>query len=126
MAGAPAAAADNAFPPQVERAGRTMTTNNGDWFPTPPGYRYAWFRCTGALTTSCTQIPGAAARSYILRTADIGYRIRSRVSDSSGGDPTYSSNQVGPIVAAPPKSTAAPRVTGTTVSGSTLRAAAGT
>ena len=111
MLGAPTAMAANVVPPQVDRSGRTLASGTGEWFPPPSGYLYAWYRCTGVLTTSCSPVAGANASTYVLRTADIGYRIRSRVSDSSGGDPTFS-NAEGPITAAPPMNTVAPSVTG--------------
>jgi hypothetical protein len=117
MVGASAATADNAFPPDVNRTpgSRTVTSSTGDWVPEPDGYTYSWYRCTSPLPSDCTQqIPGATGPAYVLRTADIGFRIRSRVAASSGDpDPTFSATAEGPIVAAPPKNTVAPRVTGT-------------
>lgn len=127
-AGAPAAHAANVVPPEVDResGSRTVTTDTGRWIPPTSGYRYAWYRCTSLLPASCTQpIAGAAGPSYVLRTADIGFYIRSRVSDAAGEDPTFSRNAEGPIRAAPPVNTTAPRVSGTARSGRSLTATAG-
>lgn len=123
MAAAPAALATtptNSGPPDVDRASgsRTITTDNGTWlvFPLsqPDGYTYAWFRCTSTSEGSCAQVPGASGTSYVLRTADIGFRIRSRVTAFHDGDPSTPefSNAEGPITAAPPVNTARPVVTG--------------
>ena len=128
MALAPAANAVNIVPPEVARAAgsRTVTTDPGRWLPPASGYHYAWFRCTGALPASCNQpIAGAAEPSYVLRTADIGFYIRSRVSDAAGGDPAFSHNAEGPIRAAPPVNTTAPGVTGSALTGNTLTATSG-
>lgn len=128
MAFAPAANAANIVPPEVDRdaGSRTVTTDAGHWLPPTSGYRYAWFRCTSALPASCTQpIAGAAGPSYVLRTADVGFYIRSRVSDAAGGDPTFSRNAEGPIRAAPPVNTAAPGVRGSALTGNTLTSTSG-
>lgn len=128
LAGAPAAHAANVVPPEVQRESesRTVTTDSGRWLPPASGYRYAWFRCTSALPASCTQpITGAAAPSYVLRTADIGFYIRSRVSDAGGGEPAFSRNAEGPIRAAPPVNTAGPSVSGSARTGNTLTATSG-
>lgn len=128
MALAPTADAANIVPPEVDRnaGSRTVTTDPGRWLPPTSGYRYAWFRCTSSLPSSCTQpIAGAAEPSYVLRTADVGFYIRSRVSDESGADPTFSRNAEGPIQAAPPVNTVAPGVTGNVLTGNTLTATSG-
>jgi len=129
MAAPPAAMAANAVPPEVDRASgsRTVTTNTGEWAPEPSGYVYSWFRCSGVLESSCSQIPGAASRSYVLRTAEIGFRIRSRVAATGDmPDPTFSSNSEGPVNAAPPRNTVAPKVTGAPRRGITLSTTSGT
>lgn len=129
MAGTPTAQAANVAPPTVDRTAgsRTVTTTNGTWAPPASGYRYAWYRCTTVLVGSCTQrISGATAASYVLRTADIGFRIRSRVTDAGGTGSAFSSDAEGPIAAAPPVNKARPVLTGTPRMGLTLGTTAGT
>jgi hypothetical protein len=129
MAAAPAASANNVVPPDLDRAAgsRTITTDNGGWVPPAAGYTYAWYRCTSALPASCTQpIPGATRASYVLRTADIGFRIRSRVTDTGGTGSAFSSNAEGPIAAAPPVNSARPTLRGTERVGFALGTTTGT
>ena len=60
-----------------------------------------------------------------MRTADIGFRIRSRVTDSGGGGSAFSFDDEGPITAAPPVNTARPFLSGTPRVGQTVRTTAG-
>ena len=112
MAVPPTASAFNLIPPDLSSAGRTVTTDDGTWVPDAASYAYAWFRCSSTSVASCTQVPGATGSSYVLRTVDIGSRIRSRVSASGEPTPEFS-DAVGPITASPPVNTARPVLTGT-------------
>ena len=114
MAAAPVAMASSVFPPSLSRVAgsRTITTGNGTWIPAAGGYAYAWFRCTSVTTASCVQVPGASAASYVLRTADIGFRIRSRVTDTGGGGSRFSEPPTDPIAASPPVNTVRPVLSG--------------
>ena len=125
MAGAPGAMAENPFPPTIDRSGRTLTTETTNPFPDPAGYRYSWFRCSSPAPTSCNQVPGATAPTYVLRTADIGLRIRSRTTDSAN-DASPLSDDTDPINASPPLNTVAPKLSGTARAGSSMRVTPGT
>lgn len=129
MVAAPAAYAPNVVRPSVDRAAgsRTVTTTNGTWAPPAAAFTYAWFRCTSVLEASCTrQISGATAHFHVLRTADIGFRIRSRVTGSGGAGSAFSSDAEGPIAAAPPVNTVRPVVTGRARAGRSLATTTGT
>src|SRR5438270_5770512 len=64
--------------------GQRLATTNGTWSGTQPfSFRHRWLRCDtsggGANGVTCTTIPGAGGKTYLLRSADVGHRIRSRV-----------------------------------------------
>jgi len=76
--------------------GETLTTTTGSWTGTAPiTFRYRWLRCDagggGVNGVNCTTIAGETRRTYILRRADVGRRIRSRVI-ASNADGTSSAN----------------------------------
>jgi glucose/arabinose dehydrogenase len=67
------------------RVGRVVSTTNGTWSGTTPmTFGYEWLRCD-SNGNNCVAISGAAASSYTLQSADVGTRIRSRVTATNGG-----------------------------------------
>ena len=80
--------------------GRTLTANAGTWSGTTPmTFTYRWLRCPtdggAADGSNCLVIGGVTTSSYRLRDADVGLRIRVRVtaqnadgSDSAASNPT--------------------------------------
>jgi hypothetical protein len=58
--------------------GSTLTTTTGTWSPTALHFAYGWLRCD-ARGNACAPIPGAAATSYTLTSADAAHTIRSQV-----------------------------------------------
>ena len=80
--------------------GRTLTANQGTWSgSTPMSFAYRWLRCPtdggNADGSNCAAIGGATGTTYRLRNADVGIRIRVRVtatnadgSDSAASNPT--------------------------------------
>lgn len=85
----------NTAPPVVTgeaRQGQTLTTSNGSWTSTTTiTYAYGWQRCD-ANGTGCADISGATTASYVLQAADVGKRIRSRVTatNTSGSSTAFS------------------------------------
>src|SRR3954453_460914 len=101
------AAPGNTGEPRV--SGRTiqglrLQTTRGSWTGTAPlSFRYRWLRCDasggGANGVTCTLIRGATSRFYLLKAADVGHRIRSRVTVSnSEGSASSNSNATPGIV----------------------------
>jgi hypothetical protein len=96
---APLTAPRNVGEPRVTGAtvqGETLTTTTGSWTGTAPiTFRYRWLRCDasggGVNGVNCTTIAGETRRTYILRRADVGHKIRSRVI-ASNADGTASAN----------------------------------
>lgn len=76
----------NTAPPVVTgeaRATRELTTSNGSWqSATAVTYTYGWQRCEAA-GTGCADVAGATAAKYTLQTADVGKRLRSKVTATS-------------------------------------------
>ena len=57
--------------------GAPQTTTNGEWGGSP-SFLQAWLRCEGD-GNACEAIPGALGASYTPTAADVGHRLRSRV-----------------------------------------------
>ena len=110
--------------------GRTLTATNGNWSGTTPmTFAYGWRRCPrdgGAPNASnCGVIPDANRSSYRVRDADVGFRLRVRVTArNEDGSATATSNPTAIVVAAAarPQNTAPPTIAGTPVAGQTLTA----
>jgi hypothetical protein len=58
--------------PQV---GQTLTASGGTWTDDPTSFAFQWQRCN-AGGTSCVDVAGATAATYVLGTADAGATIR--------------------------------------------------
>src|SRR5437016_1125054 len=86
--------------------GQALTTTNGSWAGTRPlTFRYRWLRCDssggGVNGVTCSTIPSAGHRSYLLRSADVGHRIRSQVTASNAdGSASANSNATPGVVQA--------------------------
>jgi hypothetical protein len=60
------------------RVGQTLIAGNGSWSGNPTAFGYQWQRCD-ADGSNCGDITGATNRTYTLRTADLGFRLRVQV-----------------------------------------------
>jgi hypothetical protein len=114
--------------------GSTLTATQGTWSNSPTSFTYDWRRCpsSGGLPdgSDCPSIAGATTTSYVLTTADVGSRLRVRVTaTNTDGSATAASNAT-ELVTAPassaPVNTVLPAITGTAAQGQTLTASAGT
>jgi hypothetical protein len=82
-----AAATSNAAPkntaaPAISgtpRVGQTLTTDDGSWSGSPTSFTYQWQRCDADNIVACIDVAGATRQAYQLTLADVGYRLRSRV-----------------------------------------------
>ena len=77
----PSAAPKNTERPTISgtaRVGQTLTANNGSWSGNPDSFAYQWQRCD-ADGSNCGAIAAATARTYLVRTTDLGFRLRVQV-----------------------------------------------
>jgi hypothetical protein len=92
-------------PPTVTgeaRQGATLTAGPGTWTGTPPlASALAWQRCDAA-GAGCTDLPGATAATYLLTAADVGSRLRVRVTTTGAGGTGSAESALTGVVAAPP------------------------
>jgi hypothetical protein len=61
------------------RVGQTLTAGDGNWSGNPASFSYAWLLCDADKTSTCTTVIGATAKTYVLHAADLGLRVRVRV-----------------------------------------------
>ena len=115
--------------------GRTLTASQGTWSGTTPmSFAYRWLRCPtdgGASDGSnCAPIGGSAGNgsTYRLRDADVGIRIRVRVTASNAdGSDTAVSNPTAVVQgSARPRNISPPTISGSPVIGATQTADPGT
>jgi len=117
---APSAKPVNVVEPDVDgraEQGRTLSTSRGRWTGTGPiTYAFRWVRCgaDGGRPdgSDCGLIIGATGRRYRIANADVGSRLRVRVTATNAdGAETVASNPTAVIVG-PPVNTSIPLVTG--------------
>jgi len=116
--------------------GQTLTATNGTWTGTEPiTYTYQWVRCgaDGGLPdgSNCVFIATATSSTYTLVSADLGQRMRVRVTASNvAGSQTVASNATTTVTKStttgPPVNTVEPSITGTLSQGRVLFASLGT
>jgi hypothetical protein len=116
--------------------GNRLTAGNGSWSGTAPlRFSYRWLRCDtaggGVNGVNCTGISGATGKAYVARAADVGHRLRVRVTATNAeGSLTATSNATEVVrsasVAGPPRNTTPPTISGSPQVGQTLTAASGT
>jgi hypothetical protein len=107
--------------------GSTLTADPGTWSDPAATLTDNWLRCHSLGSGSCSTIDGATGTTYTLTSDDEGYRIEFEVTATNpGGSATADSNQIGPVVPAPPVLVTAPSLSGDATVGSTLTADPGT
>jgi hypothetical protein len=126
VAGAPASAPHNTSRPTISgeaRDGKTLQASHGGWQGTAPiSYSYQWLRCNTS-GGGCSALGYASSASYVLRTADVGHRLRVEVRASNGGGSATVLSDPTAVVAArgeAPASSSPPSLSGSAVVGSTL------
>jgi hypothetical protein len=58
--------------------GDELTADEGNWTGSPTSYSYQWERCDFD-TATCTVVVGATGKTYGVRSADVGFRVRVNV-----------------------------------------------
>jgi hypothetical protein len=93
--------------------GAALTATTGTWSGSP-AYAYRWRRCNGTTGLGCADIPGATGSTYTVRAADLGSRIRVRVTATEGVKSTDATSAATPLVVPPAQvNTDPPPVTNT-------------
>ena len=113
-------------------AGQRLSATNGSWTGDQPmTFAYQWVRC-GADGgnpdgSNCTTISGATGTTYVLTSAEVGSRMRVRVTAmNSSGSQTAASNPTGTVKANAPVNSKGPTVSGSMVEGQTATVNPGT
>jgi hypothetical protein len=131
---APSAPPSNTVEPAISgraEQGRTLTASRGTWTGTGSlQFAFSWVRCgaDGGRPDggNCAVVSGAESSRYTLRSADVGFRMRVRVTATNAeGAQTVASNATG-IVQGPPVNTAQPFPRGSMVVGQVVTAEPGT
>ncbi len=106
--------------------GQTLTAQNGTWENSPTAYQYQWRRCD-ASAGSCANIRGNQQKTHNLTGADVGHRLRVRVTAVNADGATNAESAPTAVVTstAAPKNTERPTISGTARVGQTLTADAG-
>jgi hypothetical protein len=114
--------------------GSTLNATQGSWSGSPTSFAYQWVRCPrdGGLPTgaNCAAIGGASTSSYVVANADVGHRLRVRVTATNlDGSSTAASNATARVPAPDagrPVNVQPPTLSGTPAEGQTLRVTPGT
>jgi hypothetical protein len=101
-------------------AGQTLTATQGTWSNSPASFAFQWVRCPASggnpTGSDCAAIGGATTTSYVLAAADVGSRLRVRVTATNpDGSATAASGATDTVrEAAQPPSTGCPTDRSTT------------
>jgi hypothetical protein len=60
------------------RVGQELTANEGTWTGNPTSFSFQWQRCD-IDAVACLDVTGATGRTYGVRLADLGFRLRVQV-----------------------------------------------
>jgi len=131
---APSAPPSNTAEPTISgraEQGRTLSATRGSWTGTEPiTYAFQWVRCgvDGGRPDGgdCAIVSGATEREHRLRSSDVGFRMRVRVTATNAeGSRTVASNPTS-VVVGPPVNTSPPWPRGAMVVGQVVTAEPGT
>jgi len=81
------------------RVGQTLTADEGSWSGNPTSYAFQWQRCDADNIVSCLNVVGATAKTYLLHTADLGYRLRVRVTARNAKGATTATSATTAVIA---------------------------
>ena len=77
--------------------GSELSVSNGSWNPAATSYTYQWQRCD-TDGTNCLNVAGATGKTYGVRTADAGHRLRALVTAHKGTDQTTVASSTSDLV----------------------------
>lgn len=78
------------------KVGSTLTADAGNWSGNPDSFAFTWQRCDSD-GSNCASF-GATGRTYLLRAADVGFRLRVLVTAKNEKGTGTSTSGVSPIV----------------------------
>jgi len=107
----------------VAQQGQTLDATTGTWSGDPtPTYTYQWERCT----SSCGDISGATASSYVVSVDDVGYTLDVVVTATNAGAAVAAtSDPTATVLTAAPANQGLPQIIGTAQENKTLSATQG-
>jgi hypothetical protein len=122
VAGAPPA---NVTPPALSgtaQDGQVIASGSSQWSGTGPfTYSYQWLRCD-ANAANCQNIANATGDRYRLTSAEIGSRVKTRLTATTPyGSASVDTQPTGVVVGAPPQNTVAPTIGGTASPGQVMQ-----
>jgi hypothetical protein len=106
----------------VARVGDELTANEGTWTGSPTSFSFQWQRCNIDAIT-CLDVAGATGRTYGVRLADLGFRLRvTVVARKDGRSGTATSAPTAVVEPMTPITNARPtlRILGTTFLGARI------
>ena len=80
------------------KVGQTLTANDGTWTGNPTSYTYQWQQCD-ADVASCSNVSGATGKTYGVRQADLGYRLRVAVTARNAKGSATANSAITTVVA---------------------------
>jgi hypothetical protein len=109
----------------TSQQGQTLNATTGSWSGTGPlTYAYQWQRCNSS-GGSCVAVASATGTTYLLASTDVGSTIRVSVTASNSDGSATATSPATTVVAGPPTNNSLPTISGTSQSGQTLSATAG-
>jgi hypothetical protein len=93
-------APQNTARPTVEgpaQVGETLAAEEGSWTNAPTSFTYQWQRCD-LDAVACAAVPGATGKTYGVRTADIGFRLRVTVTARNAAGAGAATSEPSPLV----------------------------
>lgn len=110
---APSSAPSNTARPTISgdpEVGQELTAEEGSWTNSPTSYAYQWQRCD-IDAISCFAVAGATGKTYGVRAADVGFRLRVAVTArNANGAGSALSTPTGIVSPATPITNARPTV----------------
>jgi hypothetical protein len=80
------------------KVGQELTANEGTWSGNPIAYSYQWQRCDTEVA-SCSNVVGATGRTYGVRLADLGFRLRVAVTARNAKGSATANSAITAVVA---------------------------
>ena len=80
------------------KVGQQLTAENGAWSGNPTSFTYQWQRCDADVAT-CSNLVGATSKTYVIQTAELGYRLRVMVTAKNAKGSATAPSAITAIVA---------------------------